>query len=87
MGATNYYPDGSISEQWDDVLRWYTAFDQSGTITSQRPYDATELAAAPPTPDEVARTDYANAITAATTFAQLQAALTSQSGYTVRVHP
>lgn len=87
MGATNYYPSGQVSEQWDDQLRWYTAFDQSGQVTSQRPYNATELASAPPTAEETARTDYDNAVNAATTLAQLQSALTAQSGYSVRVHP
>lgn len=87
MSTTNYYPDGSISEQWDDVLRWYTAFDTSGKVTAQRPYNATELATAPPTAAETAETDYVNAVKAATTLAALQAALTAQSGYTVRVHP
>jgi hypothetical protein len=52
MSIIVYYPGGyepnapaqNMAEQWDDATQIYTAWDQSGNITSTRPYNTGEVA-------------------------------------------
>ena len=46
MAVHDRYLDGILRERYDDDLRIYTAWDEDGVQTDQRPYTAEENAAA-----------------------------------------
>jgi len=43
---TDYYVDNVLRERWDDTTRTYTAWDEDGVETENRPYSAEENARA-----------------------------------------
>ena len=62
------YIAGMLRERWDDTTRTYTAWDDAGTQTEQRPYTAAENAAADE--DAVAATQTANKSTIETNLSE-----------------
>jgi hypothetical protein len=82
------YTDGVLREQWDDATRTYTAWDENGEQTEQRPYTAEENAQADAA--ATAATETANKSTIETNLEQDYAnmqAIKAQSNADLRADP
>lgn len=87
MGKVSVTTNGVVRQQWDDDLRVYTEYDDTGAVTLTREYTVSEgfgadIRAALSTPDTVEqnlRSKASNAIAANNTFLALASPTNAQT--------